>query len=506
MLSAFQHQGRSGQVTGLARAHLARTPLLAICLSAAVGISIPVALSTLGGDYSFAMVVIAFVAFVGFAGLVALTFRWPFTPLLLYWCLYSFVSVFQLSTWRVLLAGVPVTVPDGVMLVMAVAVGIAWLRRGRANFVAAPSQLSIGMALLLGYGLLSAGLGAIHGFSGYSIGIDLRALTYLVIGFAAARLTLRAAGHESLLAVLFLVGLVGLVIEQTVVTLQEFARLPGLSVSIAALRDIGAPFYLGKYGIFLLLLMPLRNARDGAAMVVSTLAGLAALVATFIRTAWLEVAVGIVMVAMLGGWRAARRILVVLAFGLIVASVSLGLVPQVSVLAQAAQGRLDAFSQSSAYNVDTVALRLEESRTALANLRDPQDWVIGVGLGLSVADGLHPNQHNSFVWALSKQGILGLALFSVVIVLIPLVIGLRALPFTSGLRRALLLSLLAAHIANTVGGYASGTITFSAYTPLLGMSLAWIADIAVSAKRERAALSGERLRPRVSIAVPAGDR
>jgi hypothetical protein len=491
---------QSGRITELTRTHSTTTVLSAICLSAAVGISIPIALATLSGDYSRAIVLIAAI---GIGALMTITFRWPFMPLLMYWGLYSFFSVFQLSTWRVLLAGVPVTVPDGVMLVMAVAVGIAWLRRGRANFVAAPSQLSIGMALLLGYGLLSAGLGAIHGFSGYAIGIDLRALTYLVIGFAAARLTLRAAGHESLLAVLFLVGLVGLVIEQTVVTLQEFARLPGLSVSIAALRDIGAPFYLGKYGIFLLLLMPLRNARDGAAMVVSTLAGLAALVATFIRTAWLEVAVGIVMVAMLGGWRAARRILVVLAFGLIVASVSLGLVPQVSVLAQAAQGRLDAFSQSSAYNVDTVALRLEESRTALANLRDPQDWIIGVGLGLSVADGLHPNQHNSFVWALSKQGVLGLLLFVGVIVVIPLVIGLRAVKSTVGLRRALLVTLLAAHIANIAGGFASGTITFSAYTPLLGMSLGWIADIAVRVRSERTGQPLLARRPGISMAMAA---
>ncbi len=482
-LSELEHKRRHGRITDPSRVHLARTIVLAICLSAAVGISVPAALVTLGGNYGLAIVA---TASVGIGGLVvALTLRWPFTPLLLYWCLYSFVSVFQLSTWRVLVAGVPVTVPDAVMLLMAVAVGIAWLWRGRASFVAAPSQLSIGMVIVLGYGLLSAGVGAIHGFSAYAIGIDLRALTYLVVGFAAARLTLSADRHESLLVGLFLVGLTGMVIEQVVVTLQEFARLPGLSVSIAALRDIGAPFYLGKYGLFLLLLLPLRSARDGLATVISTLVALAALVATFIRTAWLEVAVGIVIIAVLGGWRTTQRILVVLAFGVIVASVSLGFLPQVTVVAQAAQGRLGDLSWTSFFSDNTVAARLDESRAALANLRDPQDWIFGVGLGLSVTDGLHPNEHNSFVWALSKQGLLGLGLFSVVIVAIPLVLALRALPSTVGLRRALLLSLLAAHVANAVGGYASGNLTFSAYTPLLGMSLAWIADLAARPKGER---------------------
>jgi hypothetical protein len=491
---------QSGRITELTRTHSTTTVLSAICLSAAVGISIPIALATLSGDYSRAIVLIAAI---GMGGLLALTFRWPFMPLLLYWGLYSFVSVFQLATWRVLLAGVPVTVPDGVMLLMAVAVGIAWLRRNRVTFVAASSPLSIGIAVLLGYGLLSAGLGAIHGFSSYAIGIDLRALSYLVIGFAAARLTLPADEHESLLAVLFVVGLAGLVFEQSLVTLQEFARLPGLSVSIAALRDIGAPFYLGKYGVFLLLLVPLKTARQGLAMVLFTLAGLAALAATFIRTAWLEVAVGVVTVAMLGGWRVARRILVIAALGLVATSVSLGLLPQAAVLAEAAQGRLDLLSQSTPYNLDTVASRFEESRIALSNLRNPQDWVFGVGLGLSVADGLHPNQHNSFVWALSKQGVLGLLLFVGVIVVIPLVIGLRAVKSTVGLRRALLVTLLAAHIANIAGGFASGTITFSAYTPLLGMSLGWIADIAVRVRSERTGQPLLARRPGISMAMAA---
>jgi hypothetical protein len=448
-------------------------------------------LASLNGSYGLADIL---VAALGMAGLLALSMRWPFIPLLAYWALYSFVSVFQLSTWRVFLAGVPVTVPDGIMLLMAVMVAILWLRRDGVRLSAGPFPLSLGMGVLLGFGLLSAWLGAIHGFSAYAIGIDLRALSYLAIGYAAARLSLPADEHERLLAILFVVGLGGLLVEQAVVTLQQFARLPGLSGSIANLRDIGAPFYLGKYGIFFLLLVRLRGPREAVAMVISTVAGLAAIVATFIRTAWLEIAMGIIVVAVLGGRRVRRRILVVLGFGVIAASVSLSLFSEANVIVQAAQGRLD-FSLSTVYNDPTVAGRLDESRSALANLRAPQDWIFGVGLGLSVTDGLHPNEHNSFAWALSKQGIVGLALFCVVVVALPLVIGLRALKFTDGRQRALLLSLLAAHTANILGGYASGNLTFSAYTPLLGMSIAWIADLARRATRDRPVESAAQLRP-----------
>src|SRR5207244_1360294 len=106
-------------------------------------------------------------------------------------------------------------------------------------------------------------------------------------------------------------------------------------------------------------------------------------------------------------------VLTVALFGLVLVSIGVGVVPQIGVVAQAAQGRLDTLGAPSSN--DTLASRFEESRVALANLNDPPDWVFGVGLGLSVADGLHPNQHNSFVWALSKQGILGLLLFALVI-------------------------------------------------------------------------------------------
>jgi hypothetical protein len=444
-------------------------------------LGVPFALARLAGEYNLAAVIVA--AAIGIGAWMAVSVRWPFIPLLVYWGLYSTFSVFQLSLWRVAVAGVPVTVSDVVVLLMAVAVGAVWLRRGRLKS-ASTSPLSVGITILLGYGLLSAGLGAIHGFSGYAIGIDIRALAYVAIGFAAARLTLPVAKYARVLVVLFLVGLAGLVVEQTAVTLQEFARLPGLSVSIAALRDIGAPFFLGKYGVFLLLLLPLKNAREWVAMVMSSLSAIAALTATFIRTAWLETAVGIVVILLLGGWRAARRTVIVAAFGLFALTALLALVPQVGVLTLAAQGRLDRLSLSTSDNVDTVASRFEESRTALANLREPQDWVFGVGLGLSVLDGLHPNQHNSFAWALSKQGILGLLLFAGVIGIMPLVIGFRAMSSTVRLHRVLLLTLLAAHCANIVGGYGSGSLTFSPYAPLLGMSLAWIVDLAARASHQ----------------------
>jgi hypothetical protein len=502
-LPVLEDRGAVDRVTKGHRPRGVWTFILVLGASVIVGISIPTAVATLSGGYGSATVL---VAGIGIAALLALTIRWPFLPLVLYWGLYSLFSVFQLSTWRVVLIGLPITVPDGIVLLMLVAVGIRWIQRSRFGVVAPQSRLAIGMILLLGYGLLSAGLGAVHGFSGYAIGIDLRALAYVVIGFAAARLTLPVAKYERALVVLFLVGLAGLVVEQTAVTLQQFARLPGLSVSIAALRDIGAPYYLGKYGVFLLLLMSLGSVRERVALVATTLAGLAAMAATFIRTAWLEAAVGIVVVVMLGGWRAARRTLVVAAFGLIAVTVSLGLIPQVGVLTLAAQGRLDQLSLGTLDNVDTVASRFVESRVALANLRAPQDWVFGVGLGLSVADSLHPNQHNSFVWALSKQGILGLLLFSGVIVIMPLVIGLRAMKHTMGVRWALLIALLAAHIANAVGGYASGNLTFSAYTPLLGMSLAWIAEIAARSMRDHQMARTTLGPPRTpeSIAAAAG--
>src|SRR5207237_1845004 len=75
------------------------------------------------------------------------------------------------------------------------------------------------------------------------------------------------------------------------------------------------------------------------------------------------------------------------------------------------QRRLEALFLPASSIDNTTQSRLWESKIAVAQLVTPVDWVIGVGLGLpSAADGVHTFQHDSYVWLLSKEGLLGLAL------------------------------------------------------------------------------------------------
>jgi len=340
------------------------------------------------------------------------------------------------------------------------------------------------MVGILCYSVVSFGIGLANGFPIYSVLIDLRTVSYLVIGYFAAFSFGAGIRQVRLIRNLLWLSLVGFLVQQYAVTSSGVAVIDSSGGRLQDYRDIGVPFFLGKYGLFVSFVTVI-NKRGGISVVAAAgfVLGVIAMMATFIRTAWIATIAGILTLALINA-RRLHRMALLLVTCVTVASILISALPQAAQVIDAAQSRLaETFAPRSAL-ADTVGSRIEESERALANLRSPVDWVIGRGFGLSVADPDHPYQHNSFAWLLSKQGVVGLVLFVVVVLLLPTVIGLRRLfdrstPLSLSSVRSMILVLVAATIANAVSGYASGHLTFWPYSPLIGLTIGWL-EVSVS--------------------------
>jgi hypothetical protein len=409
---------------------------------------------------------------------IVLTIRFPWIPVILYWLLYSFFSDLR-GLWQFSLGPVPLTIPDFAVGAMALTVSTRYLidpSRLRSRLTAT----SLGLLGLVFLCLASVLVGLGHQYPLYSIAIDLRAIAYLVVGYLAAQTLLQAVRDRRLLTAVMWMSLVGFLTEQAAVSITGLRNVAIQGGSLETYRDIGVSFFAGKYGIFMAVAATAtRGLTRSPVQGALALAGLAATAASLIRTAWIDVLAGIAFLLVATGIRASSRLLAYAVAGVTVIAFAGYAIPQTSPIVEAVINRAGVAIYPSSFNsVDTVAARFEESRVALSHLETPEDWLIGAGLGLSVQDALHPYQHNSYVWYLSKLGIIGLVTFCVVVVVLPLAVAVTALPKVSGEQRVLLLALTAAHTANAISGYASGHLTNWEYAPLVGMTMAWILQLA----------------------------
>ena len=444
----------------------------ALCV--AVGLLTPFALEASGGP----AIAVLLLASLGLVVSVALTLRWPWIPVIVYWLLYSFFSDLR-SLWQLSVGPVPLTIPDFAVGAIAVAVATRYLS-DRSLQRSRPTVMSLGLLGLLFLCLASALVGLSHQYPLYSIAIDLRDIAYLMVGYLAAHTLLHARRDRRLLTAVMWMSVIGFLTEQTAVSITGFRNIAIQGGSLETYRDIGVSFFAGKYGIFMAVVTTATDGlRRSLLQGALALAGLAATAASLIRTAWIDVLAGIAFLLVATGVRGSSRLVAYGVVGVTVIAFAAYSIPQTSTLVDAVINRASAaIDPSSVTSVDTVAVRFEESRRALAHLQTPEDWLIGAGLGLSVQDALHPYQHNSYVWYLSKLGIIGLLAMCAVLVLLPLVVAIRALRRASGDHRVLLLVLTAAHVANVVSGYASGHLTNWEYAPLVGMTIGWIFQLA----------------------------
>ena len=411
------------------------------------------------------------------------TLRFPWLPVVLYWSFQAFLSSFSLDL-RMDVVGVPVSLTD-------VAAGLlvpSWLvLRQRGERQRAPQWTTVGMWLIAGYAGVAALNGLLHGYLTYSVAIDVRNAAYLLIGFMVGLELMRRQDATRVIQAVLLISVVGFCVQQGVATTLAVHATQQSSLPIDVFRDISVSYFVGKYGLLqAAALFHRRGIRKGywAALLLS--AGLVATTVTLVRTAWLTAVVALAAFFALRGRRTRARAaaVAVLAALVLVATFQFA---STSALISGISDRLNIGSQLADPAADTIASRLAESQQALSSLQTPVDWAIGVGLGLPGADGVHTNQHNSYIWLLSKEGILGTLLFVCVVLALPIAQGIRRLRSPTGVEPHLLLLsvLVAAQVANVVSGLTAGHLTYWEYQPIIGMTVAWIA---VLSKRSAASV------------------
>lgn len=465
-----------------------RRPLVwigSVGLGLVVGLLTPLAIASEHGQATLLWLA----ASVALVGGIALTFRWPWLPVVLYWFVYSFVSDLRLL-WQFTVGPVPVTGPDLVVAAIAIAAGVQSLRQ--RSFGGNESRVVwLGLLGLLCLCLASIVIGLSRNYPWYSIVIDLRDICYLLVGYLAAQTVLHARRDRRVLSAVLWMSVVGFVVEQTAVSFTGFGNIALQGGSLASYRDIGVSFFTGKYGTLLaIVVIATAGVRASLGAVTLAIAGFAATATSLVRTAWLDLAAGIAFLLVAMGLRAGGRLMALLVIAVAAFTVAVNAIPQTNVIVTAVIERsISALDPNSSSAVDTLSIRFDESRAALSHLQSPLDWVVGAGIGLSVQDSLHPYQHNSYVWYLSKMGVIGLVAMCAVLVLLPLAIAVKGLRVVAGRRRTLLLTLTAAHVANVVSGFASGHLTNWEYAPIVGMTIGWLVQLALPEATER--ISGQ---------------
>jgi hypothetical protein len=428
-------------------------------------------------------------------------------PVALYWVILSFVSITNLDAFRLRVAGYPITALD--IAVLAILVGCV-LRIVSANWV--PLQpttaIALGIAGLIVYGVLLAALGLVHHYHLYSVLIDLRTLLYLGIGYWGGRVLLDLRKERRVLIGLIWTAAVGFVVAEAAATVGELRAVATTGVQLIDRRDLGVPFFTGKFG---LLISAVRLHVDGlhrawwAALLF--VLSVWAVTLTFTRSTWLGAAVGILVVALYYGIRflltvaglTVGTLLLLLGLAIVLpygrefiaaaqskhitaigsGSGSLLATPRVSggqSVPSTSPSQAQPSPAPTSGSTDTISFRLKESWLALSQLHSPMDWLFGTGLGLSVDDQIHPYQHDSFIWFLSKGGLMGLAIFLWVVVIQPTARGVGRL-WIDHAYDPLLLVIIAGYIAGIVGGLTSGNLSYWSYSAALGLTIAWIEQL-----------------------------
>lgn len=425
------------------------------------------AVTVIGGTSSYALVVEAG-AFV-IAIILSVSLRW--FSIVALWCTLAAVSSLQLSSTSTHLVG-PFGPADALVGLLALA--WAWRAFWQTPILRSPLATPGWVAVAL-CALFSTLLGFAHGFDAHDVLVGVRVILYLVIGYGAARSLTDAHRDARAICRVFWVVLLLFVLAQIAATNATFGQFQALGGQLQTYRDIGSPFFAGKYGLLLAAVTIIESPGKVAWLaLISLLAGLAAVLVSLVRTDWLAAAISLTAVALLA--RRGRGIKLVGALAVVAPIVTLGLLSlgPGSLILNAAQSRLGLLLQGAPSSTDTVTIRLSESQTAIGGLQTPGDWLFGRGFGYIQTGGTYPFQHDSFVWLLTTQGILGMTLFSVVVLIIPLTRALIASRRMSGPGGRLLLALLAAHVANLAEGMISGHLTFGLYTAAIGMTVAWM--------------------------------
>jgi hypothetical protein len=411
---------------------------------------------------------------------VGLTIRFRWFPVVTCWIVIACVSSFKLTGARIVIGGVPVGVVD----VLALLLGLGWMCRVWQNNLHRQTIHNgippVWVALAV-YAVLGLGVGYVHGYGWYFVMIDVRTVLYLCVGYWAAMHLTDAKRDSGMIAALLWVTLAGFIFAQATAWTTGLQQFESTGGSLEDYRDIGSPIFVGKYGLFLaaVLVMERRFVYSWWAAGL-LIVGVVAVAASFVRSGWVSVAIGFVLLLLVIRGKGVPRLAGVIAAIGVIATLLIMTVPPSSEFFQALQHRLqDVLAPPSDYH-DTVGSRFQESQAALSSLKSVTDWIFGVGLGYVVPGNTNPFQHNSVVWLLSKQGFLGLALFVIVVVLIPVSRLRTGLEVLSGQRRQLLLVLVAAQMANLASGYASGNLTYWPYMALIGIAMAWIDQLAAS--------------------------
>lgn len=469
-LESSDTMSTSGALAGAYRP-LGWTGLATIPIAIALGVVV-----ALGGAFAevFAVLVVLAVN-------CAVAWRWPFTNVAVYWLLAA--GLLGESFVGIILARVgpyPVTVNDGAVALLLCAVVVTAVRTRNLGTPRALSWVSIGVGIVALWTALAAGIGLANGFGSYSVLIDVRTISYLVVGYLAGRTLLDASRHPVLLVALLLASGVTFVVIQIAQSTASLGSFSAVGMAFENTRDISVPFFMGKYGILAALVMGTSSHRIMKwSSRVLAVGGLVAMGASLVRTGWVTTAAGMGVLFVLGGRRLQLVIGGIVAAVILVAGALVAVAPESSTVLHAVASRAqDALSPTGGPS-DTVTIRLNESRAALSALHDPVQWAVGAGLGLSVQDAIHPYQHNSYVWFVSHEGIVGLTLFLATLCFAPVLIGVRALlSHRVGLQSSLLLVLIAAHVANLISGYVSGHLTLFLSVVIFGMTLAWIEQLA----------------------------
>ncbi len=484
------------------------------------------------------------------AGLMLAALRWAAAPAVAYWLIVSFVSLTALAAVRLRIAGIPISLLDLTALVML----LALIRVGRST---APNVLrswtltgawrSPGFALnvFCAFSLIPVLVGLAHHSALYSVLIDLRTIAYLAIGYWAGRLLLDIVRYGRPVLGLLAATALGFAFAQAIDIVRELGIVARTGINLIDRRDLGVPFFTGKYGIFVGVLgIRQQGLRKTGVPALLVAAGFMATVLTLIRTAWLTTTVGIIVLLIFWGWRTAGRVTLIASGSLVLllaavlvtpvahpifgaltnqhvtianptrtaapslqsspapsstgasaspgiqgpaASASPGIQGPAASASPAIQGPTAAGGSVSvapsptprSLGTDTVQFRLAEAGAALSHLKHPLDWILGVGFGLNVDDPIHPYQHNSFVWVLSQEGLVGLVLFTWGVVLTPLIMAVGALRRAPA-NRDLLVVLIAVQVANIVSGAASGHLTSWPFAPIVGMTIAWMESLSLA--------------------------
>lgn len=347
-------------------------------------------------------------------GLLVIALSHPFGGPYIYWLAYAFFS----TLWPLVhpsVGDIPVGVSDlGVGLIVIGAVPSV-LRDVRTRPLG--GGLTAGFAAVVLGAALWGLLGLVHGYGAYNVVIDIRVLLYLAIGYLVGRVTWDACPNIRPIEILFVLTLVGFACEEAT-TLLRLTNLSSDSVAVIEQnRDIGISYFTGTYGLlFCLAWFVEATGRRWLASGVAAALGFAMVVVTLARTAWISVAAAVVVQTLLGRRSGRGWVRLAIAYPLIGLA---GLAIFTSDMFQGASGaiadRFLALNGADLSGVNTVQLRLDEATAAFAQLRSPIDWLIGVGLGLPNATANHPFFHNSSIWLIAKEGILGTALFLAVV-------------------------------------------------------------------------------------------